>query len=150
MVPDEEVGGTETTVRPQTDASCNKDRWRERCPNLQWLSAFSALALPVCPLYSASFRAFDFQSIFYLEVKHKVSALGLDAPLAESTSSPRNFLSRFLITLMIERSTGERRACMDVKSSAPFSSQHSPASEAAERGPLPCKHGKLMDLFFKI
>lgn len=49
----------------------------------------------VCPLHTASSGASDFQHIFYLDVKHKVSALRLDAPPAESTSSLFNFSPDF-------------------------------------------------------
>lgn len=66
-----------------------------KVPSLQWLIAFSAHTPGVCPLHTASSGASDFQRIFYLDVKHKVSALRLDALPAESTSSLFNFSADF-------------------------------------------------------
>jgi hypothetical protein len=105
LVPDGEVVGTAMTVRPQTDASCSKDRWWERAPIYDGVLPFqhppSLWALHTQPLPELlTSKAFLFRN----QTQGKCSEVGCPSGWEHFISV--QFSQQISDTLMIERHTG--------------------------------------------
>lgn len=96
LVADGGVVGTEMTVRSQTDAPYNKDRWWERCPVYNGLLPFQHT--PRCvPFAHSLFRGFWLPThfLFRCQAQSKCSELGCSAGWEHFISV--QFFTRFLI-----------------------------------------------------